>query len=138
MGLMLAGMLVDPAVVVLESIFRRRQEDGWIASAVLIGSREVGMAVLASSDDDLRICALLFLSDSRSAADARCWCGDLSGGNRLNDCGSIAHSAGFSVLFRDGVERYDAYLKMFISVGIGAIYWRAGDVGWEAWSLGNE
>ena len=29
MGLMLAvGMLVDPAVVVLESIFRRRQEDG--------------------------------------------------------------------------------------------------------------
>ena len=51
MGLMLAvGMLVDPAVVVLESIFRRRQEDGLGShQAALIGSREVGMAVLASS-----------------------------------------------------------------------------------------
>ena len=63
MGLMLAvGMLVDPAVVVLESIFRRRQEDGLEADEGLpaSGSREVGMAVLGlGTDDDLRLRALL-------------------------------------------------------------------------------
>ena len=50
MGLMLAvGMLVDPAVVTLESIFRKREEEGLPpGEAALEGSREIGMAVLAS------------------------------------------------------------------------------------------
>ena len=50
MGLMLAvGMLVDPAVVTLESIFRKREEEGMApGDAALEGSREIGMAVLAS------------------------------------------------------------------------------------------
>ena len=71
MGLMLAvGMLVDPAVVVLESIFRRRQEDGLEADeAARVGSREVGMAVLASALTTICVFVpFFFLSDGRSAA----------------------------------------------------------------------
>ena len=51
MGLMLAvGMLVDSAVVVLESIYRHRQETGVSAKmAAVIGSREVYIALIAST-----------------------------------------------------------------------------------------
>ena len=136
MGLMLAvGMLVDPAVVVLESIFRRRQEDGLGShQAALIGSREVGMAVLASSLTTICVFVpFFFLSDSRSAA----WMRDAGVAICLAVIVSMIVALSLiplasSRLFRDGVERYDAYLKMLILSGIGAIiYWRAGDVGWE-------
>ncbi|MEE8585446.1 MAG: efflux RND transporter permease subunit [Acidobacteriota bacterium] len=51
MGLMVAiGMLVDSSVVVLENIFRYKQEKGYSAlQAAIAGSREVGTAVLAST-----------------------------------------------------------------------------------------
>ena len=51
MGLMVAvGMLVDSSVVVLENIFRHKQEKGLDArQAAITGSREVGLAVLAST-----------------------------------------------------------------------------------------
>ncbi len=51
MGLMVAvGMLVDNSVVVLENIFRHKQEKGLSArEAAITGSREVGLAVLAST-----------------------------------------------------------------------------------------
>lgn len=51
MGLMVAvGMLVDNSVVVLENIFRFKQEKGLSAhDAAIKGSREVGVAVLAST-----------------------------------------------------------------------------------------
>lgn len=50
MGLMLAvGMLVDNAVVVLESIYRRRQEGAGSLRAALAGSREVLPAVVCST-----------------------------------------------------------------------------------------
>ncbi len=51
MGLMVAvGMLVDNSVVVLENIFRYKQEKGLSAfEAAIRGSREVGVAVLAST-----------------------------------------------------------------------------------------
>jgi len=51
MGLMVAvGMLVDSSVVVLENIFRHKQEKGLDArQAAISGSREVGLAVLAST-----------------------------------------------------------------------------------------
>jgi HAE1 family hydrophobic/amphiphilic exporter-1 len=50
-GLMMAvGMLVDNSVVVLENIFRLRQEKGFSAlKASVIGSSEVAMAVTAST-----------------------------------------------------------------------------------------
>lgn len=51
MGLMVAvGMLVDSSVVVLENIFRHKQDKGLGArEAAISGSREVGLAVLAST-----------------------------------------------------------------------------------------
>lgn len=51
MGLMLAvGMLVDSAVVVLESIYRHRQETDMPAvMAAIVGSREVHTALVAST-----------------------------------------------------------------------------------------
>jgi len=50
-GLMMAvGMLVDNSIVVLENIFRLRQEKGYSPwQAALVGSREVSMAVTAST-----------------------------------------------------------------------------------------
>lgn len=50
-GLMFAvGMLVDPAVVVLENIFRHKQEEGLKARmAAIIGSREVSVAVVSAT-----------------------------------------------------------------------------------------
>ncbi|HUG44100.1 MAG TPA: efflux RND transporter permease subunit [Acidobacteriota bacterium] len=51
MGLMVAvGMLVDNSVVVLENIFRHRQDKGLPAKeAAIRGSKEVGVAVLAAT-----------------------------------------------------------------------------------------
>src|SRR5204863_7853728 len=50
MGLMLAvGMLVDNAVVVLESIYRKRQSGMGALRASLTGSREVLPAVIAAT-----------------------------------------------------------------------------------------
>ena len=135
MGLMLAvGMLVDPAVVVLESIFRRRQEDGMGAEeAALVGSREVGMAVLASSLTT--ICAFVpffFLSDSRSAV----WMRDAG----MTICLAVIVSMIVSLsliplatskLFKEGAERFDPYLKVLVLGVVGAIgYWRVYDLGW--------
>ena len=50
-GLMFAvGMLVDPAVVVLENIFRHKQEEGLKARmAAIVGSREVSVAVVSAT-----------------------------------------------------------------------------------------
>lgn len=51
MGLMLAiGMLVDSAVVILESIYRQRQENNLTSTmAAIVGSKEVGVALIAST-----------------------------------------------------------------------------------------
>jgi HAE1 family hydrophobic/amphiphilic exporter-1 len=43
------GMLVDSSIVVLESIFRCRQEGDGVAEAAVRGTREVRMAVVAST-----------------------------------------------------------------------------------------
>ena len=43
------GMLVDNAIVVLENIYRHREEGREGKEAALIGSREVGMAITAST-----------------------------------------------------------------------------------------
>ncbi len=63
MGLMLAvGMLVDNAIVVLESIYRR-QERGYAApKAAWLGAREVGMAVTASTLTSVIVFAPIILS----------------------------------------------------------------------------
>jgi HAE1 family hydrophobic/amphiphilic exporter-1 len=50
-GLMFAvGMLVDPAVVVLENIFRHKQEEGLDArNAAIVGAKEVSVAVVSAT-----------------------------------------------------------------------------------------
>ena len=43
------GMLVDNAIVVLENVFRHRQQGKDMKTAAVVGSREVGMAITAST-----------------------------------------------------------------------------------------
>ena len=43
------GMLVDNAIVVLENVFRHRQQGKDMKTAAIVGSREVGMAITAST-----------------------------------------------------------------------------------------
>ncbi|MDA2927870.1 efflux RND transporter permease subunit, partial [Acidobacteria bacterium AH-259-G07] len=69
MGLMVAiGMLVDNSVVVLENIFRYKQDKGLSArEAALRGSREVGVAVVASTATTVVVFAsFIFLPNSFS------------------------------------------------------------------------
>lgn len=67
-GLMLAlGMIVDPAVVVLENIFRHRQENNLdLRSAAIVGGNEVGLAIIAATFTTICVfIPLIFLSQSR-------------------------------------------------------------------------
>jgi HAE1 family hydrophobic/amphiphilic exporter-1 len=129
MGLMLAvGMLVDPAVVTLESIFRRRQEENEEPyQAAQRGSREVGMAVLASGLTT--ICVFIpffFLSDSRSAT----WMRDAG----LTICIAIVVSMivalslvplASSRLFKKEYERFDGWITALVGLAL------AGLAGWQ-------
>ncbi|HPB28365.1 MAG TPA: efflux RND transporter permease subunit [Acidobacteriota bacterium] len=67
MGMVFAvGMIVDSSIVVLENIFRHKQEEGLNAmDAARVGSREVGMAVTASTLTTIIVFVpLLFASQS--------------------------------------------------------------------------
>ena len=140
MGLMLSvGMLVDPAVVVLESIFRHRHEEKMESvKAALLGSREVGMAVLASALTTTCVFVpFFFLSDSRSAT----WMRDAGLAICLAVLVSMAVALSLlplaaSRLFRDGAERYDRYIKLAVVAAVAGIVWHkigaAGKMG--AWS----
>lgn len=69
MGLMVSvGMLVDNSIVVLENIFRHKQDKGMGAiEAAIKGSREVGVAVLASTATTVVVfAAFIFLPNSVS------------------------------------------------------------------------
>lgn len=70
MGLMVAiGMLVDPAVVALENIFRKRYDEGQSAwTAAIEGSREIGVPVLAAALTTICVFVpMVFMTDSRSS-----------------------------------------------------------------------
>ncbi len=67
MGLMVAiGMLVDPAVVALENIYRKRFDEGnGIRTAAMEGSREIGIPVLAAALTTICVFVpLIFISGS--------------------------------------------------------------------------
>ena len=133
-GLMLAvGMLVDPAVVTLESIFRKRQEEGVEPrEAALSGSREIGMAVVASSLTTMCVFVpFFFLSSSRMTT----WMRDAG----LAICLAVAVSTVVSLaviplassrLYRSRFDRYDGMLKLIVILGLAA----AGC--WIAYGLG--
>jgi HAE1 family hydrophobic/amphiphilic exporter-1 len=66
-GLMFAiGMLVDPAVVVLENIFRHKQEEGLNSrNAAIVGAREVSVAVTSATLTTVIVFVpLVFMSQS--------------------------------------------------------------------------
>ncbi|MFQ5751974.1 MAG: efflux RND transporter permease subunit, partial [bacterium] len=66
-GLMFAvGMLVDPAVVVLENIFRHKQEEGLDArKAAIVGAEEVSVAVISATLTTVIVFVpLVFMSNS--------------------------------------------------------------------------
>ncbi len=133
-GLMLAvGMLVDPAVVTLESIFRRRQEEGDNATdASIKGAGEIGMAVVASSLTTMCVfIPFFFLSTGRMSR----WMGDAG----LTICLAVGVSTVVSLaliplassrLFRDGAERWDPLLRVVVlSVVFAAIGLKSYSVG---------
>lgn len=65
MGLMLAvGMLVDNAIVVLESIYRHQLRGERGAAAALVGTGEVGLAVTASTLTSIIVFAPILLGGS--------------------------------------------------------------------------
>jgi len=143
-GLMLAvGMLVDPAVVTLESIFRRREEEGAEPrEAALSGSREIGMAVLASGLTT--ICVFIpffFLSSSRMST----WMRDAG----LTICMAIVISMVVSLsviplaasrFFREEYRRFDPWLKGLVGMAILALGgWMLHQAGWrgsQRWASG--
>ena len=142
MGLMLAvGMLVDPAVVALESIFRRREEGEGAFDAALKGSREIAMAVLASALTTMCVFVpFFFLSDSRAAT----WLRDAG----MTICIAVGVSMVVAVsliplatsrLFRDGIEKHDRWLKALVLAGLGTLaWWKLAPMGWDglaAWAV---
>ncbi len=130
MGLMLAvGMLVDPAVVTLESIYRRRTAEGDSPmQAASRGSSEIGMAVLASSLTTICVFVpFFFLSTSRSAL----WLRDAG----IAICLAVVVSMvvaltliplASSRLFREGYSRYDRWIAGVAAVGV---------VLWSGWQI---
>ena len=133
-GLMLAvGMLVDPAVVTLESIFRRRQEEGdSAADAAVKGADEIGMAVVASSLTTMCVfIPFFFLSTGRVSR----WMGDAG----LTICLAVGVSTVVSLaliplassrLFRDGAERWDRLLRVVVlAIVVAAIGLKSYSVG---------
>ncbi len=143
-GLMLAiGMLADPAVVVLDSIFRHREEGEDADTAALNGGREVGMAVLASCVTTTCVFVpFFFLSDSWSAA----WMRDAGIAICLAVIASMLVALVLlpllaSRLFRPGIERYDRHIKVSLFAALVALVaYRAHAEGpkritiaWERW-----
>lgn len=70
MGLMVAiGMLVDPAVVALENIFRKRFDENMSSfQAAIDGAKEIGLPVVAASLTTICVFVpMIFITDSRSS-----------------------------------------------------------------------
>ena len=116
MGLMVAvGMLVDPAVVALENIFRKRFDEGKDAwTSAMEGSKEIGMPVLAASLTTICVFVpIVFVTDSRTSLIMR----DFA----LTVCISVVGSfcvamtliplAG-SRIFKEGIANVERWLKI--------------------------
>lgn len=123
MGLMVAiGMLVDPAVVALENIFRKRYDENQDPiTAALEGSNEIGVPVLAASLTTICVFVpIIFITDSRAALFMR----DFAITVVISVIASFFIALSLIPLatsraFRDGLERLDLALKA--GVGLAAV-----------------
>ncbi|MFT5365346.1 MAG: HAE1 family hydrophobic/amphiphilic exporter-1 [Candidatus Latescibacterota bacterium] len=126
MGLMVAiGMLVDPAVVALENIYRKRFDEGLSATeAAIEGSREIGIPVLAAALTTICVFVpIIFVTGSSRSM----WMRDFA----ITVCISVAASLvvalsliplASSRAFAGSGSRFDRYMKLLLGVGfIGGI-----------------
>lgn len=121
MGLMVAiGMLVDPAVVALENIFRKRYDEGQDPiTAALEGSDEIGVPVLAASLTTICVFVpIIFVTDSRSSLFMR----DFAVTVVISVVASFFIALSLIPLatsraFRDGMGRLDKVLKVLVGLG---------------------
>ncbi|MFT5365070.1 MAG: HAE1 family hydrophobic/amphiphilic exporter-1 [Candidatus Latescibacterota bacterium] len=127
MGLMVAiGMLVDPAVVALENIFRKRYDEGLDpVTAALEGSDEIGVPVLAASLTTICVfIPIIFVTDSRSALFMR----DFALTVVISVVASFFVALSLIPLatsraFRDGMTRLDTVLKTIVGLAaVGGTY----------------
>jgi len=137
MGLMVAiGMLVDPAVVALENIFRKRFYEGLSPmQAALEGSREIGMPVLAAALTTICVFVPLIFVDDVSGNSL--WMRDFAVTVVISVIASLAVALSLVPLagsraFNSDAGRVDRILKIFISTAVLAgiiIYFIRNDIG---------
>ena len=136
MGLMVAiGMLVDPAVVALENIFRKRYDEGMDArTAALEGSGEIGLPVLAASLTTICVFVpIVFVTDARSSLFMRDFALTVVIAVMASFCVALSLiPLAASKAFRDGVSKIDGILKIFVGlIAIGGIYMLATSTDWS-------
>ncbi len=136
MGLMVAiGMLVDPAVVALENIYRKRYDEGQDAwTAALEGSREIGMPVLAAALTTVCVFVpMVFMTDSRTAL----WMRDFSLTVVISVVASLCVALTLIPLagsraFQKGAARADRWIK------IGLLSLLLGLIGYQFYTVGAQ
>jgi len=145
MGLMVAiGMLVDPAVVALENIFRKRYDDGQDAwTAAVEGSREIGVPVLAAALTTICVfIPLIFVAGSTRSL----WMKDFATTVCISVLASLCVALtviplASSRAFSGRASRLDRYLKAASAVGaLGALAFVIHAVGLQhalKWLKGN-
>ena len=121
MGLMVAiGMLVDPAVVALENIYRKRFEEGISSKkAAVEGSREIGLPVLAAALTTICVFVpIIFVTGSSRTM----WMRDFA----ITVCISVAAALAVALsliplasskAFGGAGSRFDRYMKVFLGAG---------------------
>lgn len=134
MGLMVAvGMLVDPAVVALENIYRKRFDEGQDAiTAALEGSKEIGMPVLAAALTTVCVFVpIIFVSDSGGSL----WMKDFA----VTVCISVVASLCVALTLiplaaSRGFQSRGAWLDKWLKAGLGILV--AGLIALVVWSEG--
>jgi HAE1 family hydrophobic/amphiphilic exporter-1 len=134
MGLMVAvGMLVDPAVVALENIYRKRFDEGMPATqAAVEGSREIGIPVLAAALTTICVFVpIIFVTGSSRSM----WMRDFA----ITVCISVAASLAVALsliplasskAYGVSGSRFDGYMKRVLAVAF------AGGVGFSIYTVG--
>ena len=125
MGLMVAiGMLVDPAVVALENIFRKRFDEGEdIRTAAIEGSREIGVPVVAAALTTMCVFVpLIFMGGSSNTM----WMRDFA----ITVCISVVASLVVALTLiplacSRAFGSTKGYLDLILKMGVGTLFFGA-------------